>query len=74
MYFFVVWFLIKLNWLVFNIKYYIYSVKIIQKDMHMNAIKAILRKQFQVEKYIYFKNYQYDKLSKCWDKLVYLFS
>ena len=49
-----------LNWLIFNIKYYIY--------------KDILRNKFQVEKYIYFKNCQFDKFNKCWDKWIYLFS
>ena len=63
-----------LNWLIFNIKYYIYNMKILKKDMHVNAIKDILRNKFQVEKYIYFKNCQFDKFSKCWDKWIYLFS
>ena len=37
-----------LNWLIFNIKY-IYNIKILKKDMHVNAIKHILRNKFQTE-------------------------
>ena len=32
--------------------------------MDVNAIKHILRNKFQVEKYINFKNCQFDKFSK----------
>ena len=49
-------------------------MKIIQKDMHVNTIKHILRNKLQVEKYIYLKNCHLDKFSKCWDKWIYIFS
>ena len=47
-------------------------MKILKKDMHVNAVKHILRNKFQVEKYNYFKNCPFDKFSKCWDKWIYL--
>ena len=38
------------TWLIFNLKYYTDNMKILKKDMHVNAIKHILRNKFQVEK------------------------
>ena len=40
------------NWLTINIKHYIYRMKVQKQKLNIKAIKNILQKQFQIEKYI----------------------
>jgi hypothetical protein len=58
----------NINWLIINIKYYIYTMKILKRNLCINTIKVILQKKFQIEKYIYFKNCEYDKFNNNWSK------
>ena len=55
-----------LNWLIINIKYYIYCTKIHKKCLEITAIKNILQKNFEIEKYILFKNCNYEKFNNEW--------
>jgi hypothetical protein len=61
------------NWLTINIKYYIYCMKILKKNVHFNAVKNILQNKFQVEKYIYYKNCNYETFDKQWTPWLSLF-
>ena len=48
------------NWLIINIKHYIYRMKVQKQKLNIKAIKNILQKLFQIEKYILFKNCVYN--------------
>ena len=45
-----------INWLILNVKYYVFSTKIVKINVCINTIKVVLGKKFQIEKYIYYKN------------------
>ena len=62
------------NWITINIKYYIYNIKTVKKTIHINDIKNILQNKFQIERYIYFKNCEYDIFNKGWGKSLNLFN
>ena len=62
------------NWITINIKYYIYNMKTLNKTIHINDIKNILQNKFQIERYIYFKNCEYDIFNKRWGKWLNLFN
>ena len=48
------------NWFIINIKHYIYRMKVQKQKLNIKAIKTILQKQFQIEKYIFFKNCEFN--------------
>ena len=52
------------NWIAINIKHYTYNVNTRNKTIHINDIKHILQIFFQIERYIYFKNCEYDTVGK----------
>ena len=56
----------NLNWLILNVKYYIYSMKIVNRNLCINTINIVLGKKFLTEKYIYYKTCEYDKFNIEW--------
>ena len=54
------------NWLTINIKHYIYRMKVQKQKLNIKAIKNILQKQFQIKKYILFKNCEYNLFIGYW--------
>ena len=59
----------SINWLIINVKYDIYSMKIGKRNVCIDTIK-LLGKIFQIEKYIYiyYKHFEYDKFNIEWSK------
>ena len=57
------------NWLIINIKHYIYRIKVQKQKLNIKAIKNILQKLFQIEKYILFKNCVYNLFIEYWSLL-----
>ena len=53
--------LYAVNWLIINIKYHIYCTKIFGNNLDITSIKNTLQHKYQIEKYIYYKNCEYDK-------------
>ena len=54
------------NWLTINIKHYIYTMKVQNFFFNIKAIKNILQKQFQIEKYILYKKCDYNLFIEYW--------
>ena len=54
------------NWLTINIKHYIYTMKVQKQKLNIKAIKNILQKQFQIEKYILYKKGVYNLFIEYW--------
>ena len=63
----------NINWLIINIKYYIYSMKMVKIHLFINTMKVVPQKKFQIKKYINFKNCGYDKFNIEWSKWLNLF-
>ena len=62
------------NWLIINIKYYIYNTKIFKNSLNIKNIEDVLQHKFQIEKYIYLKNCEYDKFNENWAEWLNLFA
>jgi hypothetical protein len=63
-----------LNWLIINIKYYVYCTKIQKKTLEILAIKNVLQTKFHIEKYILLKSCNYEKYNKEWAPWLNLFN
>lgn len=55
-----------LNWLILNIKQYIYRTKIQKHQLNIFALQNIIKKNLEIERYILFKNCRYDEFYTLW--------
>jgi len=61
------------NWLIINIKYYIYSTKMRKNKLNIKAVQRFLEDKIEIEKCILLKNCEYEILNKYWMKWSNLF-
>ena len=54
------------NWLIINVKYYIYRMKIQNAKLSTEALKIILNDKLQIEKYIFYKNCLFKEFDETW--------
>jgi hypothetical protein len=63
-----------LNWLLINIKYYIYKTKIEKRELNIVAVKNTLQNKYEIEKCILFKTCRYEEYNAFWAPWKILFS
>ena len=54
------------NWLIINVKYYIYVSKIQKIKPSIYALLNIIKDKIHIEKYILYKNCQFEEFEKYW--------
>ena len=55
-----------INWFIINIKYYICTKKIQKKSLNINEVKHTLKNKFEIERFILYKNCNYEVFKKQW--------
>ena len=48
------------NWLIINIKYYVYTIKMQKQKLAIASVQSILQNKFHTERYISYKNCKYE--------------
>ena len=56
-----------INWLIINIKYYVYTMKMQKQKLPIASVQSILQNKFHIERYISFQNCNYDIFRNEWE-------
>ena len=55
-----------INWLIINIKYYVYTIKMQNQKLAIASVQSILPNKFHIERYISFKKCNYEIFRNEW--------
>ena len=61
------------NWLIINIQYYVYPMKMQKQKLAIASVQSILQNIFHIESYISYKNYNYEMFRNEWTQWLKLF-